>query len=68
MGCNDGERGPKDAGLDHAVRVAVGSHGDLDQEVMWAEGSRVGDRHSINLIGFVEVHNLTLFVSVCLSI
>lgn len=60
---SDGQRGTKDAGLDHTVSVAVGSHGDLDEEIMRAEAGWVRHGDSVDLIGFVELDDLALAIN-----
>lgn len=58
MGGYDGQRGSKDAGLNHAVCVAIRRCGDLDEEIMGAEGGWVGERYGVDLIRFVKFNKL----------
>lgn len=60
---SNGQRGAEDAGLDHAVRVAVRCHGDFDEEIMGTEGGWVRHGDCVDLIGFVELDDLGFAVS-----
>jgi hypothetical protein len=43
--------------------VAVGCHGDLDEEVVWAEAGRVWGLDLFDLVGLVVFDDLALYVS-----
>lgn len=49
VGCDVGEFGAEEAGLDHAVGVAEGGDGDFDEEIIRFE--MTGRRHLVDLVG-----------------